>query len=101
MPSSLQTFLGLFLAMVAVLRIGGDFKEIRSAVELSAKSWENARNRPSFYGFNHRAKALHPDYLPPFAPVQHQQGSGGGGGGGGGGGLTKRSATEIPERFLS
>ena len=136
----LQTLIGLFLAMVAVLRIAGDFKEIRATVELSQKTWENARysscfhcyrlflcyrlvyhfdkidcfslferpfiplriavlghnlqetslinftnlpsrNRPSFYGFNHRGKAFHPDYVPPAAQ--------------------KRKITEIPERFLS
>jgi hypothetical protein len=32
-------------------------------VELSQKSWENVRNRPSFYGFNHRGKAFSPEYV--------------------------------------
>ena len=30
--------------MVAVLKIAGEFKEIRAAVELGQKSWENARS---------------------------------------------------------
>ncbi len=38
-----QIFIGLFLAMAAVLKLAGDFKEIRATVELSLKSWENAR----------------------------------------------------------
>ncbi len=73
------------MAMVAVLKIAGEFKEIRASVELSQKSWENARNRPSFYGFNHRGKAFHPDYLPPMSPAT----------------AARRGITEIPERFLS
>ena len=76
-----QTLVSLVLAMFCVLRIAEDFKEIRATVELSQKSWENMRNRPSFYLFNHRGKAFSPDYVPPS--------SGG------------RSNTEIPDRFLS
>ena len=38
-----QTILGLLMAMLAVLKIAGEFKEIRAAVELGQKSWENAR----------------------------------------------------------
>lgn len=43
------------------------------------------RNRPSFYGFNHRARALHPDYIPPTSVAQS----------------ARRGVAEIPERFLS
>ena len=73
--------------MVAVLNIAGDFKEIRASVELSQKSWENARNRPSFYGFNHRGKALTPDYLPPTTTTNNTG--------------KKQLFSEIPEKFLS
>lgn len=47
------------------MTVAGDFKEIRATVDLEAKSWENLRNLPSFYIFNHRGKALSPDYDPP------------------------------------
>jgi hypothetical protein len=60
----LQTFAGLLLAMVCVLKLAGDFREIRSSVELSEQMWENVRNRPSFYLFSHRGRALAEDYTP-------------------------------------
>ncbi len=40
----IETFLGFLLAMVSVLKIAGEFKEIRASVELSQKSWEHARS---------------------------------------------------------
>lgn len=51
--------------MYGVMTVAGDFKEIRATVDLEAKSWETLRNLPSFYVFNHRGKALSPDYEPP------------------------------------
>ena len=74
---TIQTFLGLILAMIAVLNLAGEFREIRASVELSAKSWETLANRPSFYTYNHRGKAFNPDYA------------------------GKRSLLEIPDKFLS
>lgn len=56
----------MFITMYGVLQIAGDFKEIRANVELEEKSWETLRNNPSFYMFNHRGKALSPDYNPPL-----------------------------------
>jgi len=56
---------GLFLAMIAVLNIAGGFKEIRASVQLSQKSWENTKNRPSFYTFNHRGRAFSERYVIP------------------------------------
>ena len=81
---TVQTCFGLFLAMVSVLNIAGEFREIRASVELSAKNWETMSNRPSFYIYNHRGKSLHPDY--------DSSSSYGGG---------QRSLMEIPEQFLS
>lgn len=43
----------------------GEFKEIRAAIDLQAKSWETLGNIPSFYSFNHRGKALSPNYIDP------------------------------------
>lgn len=80
---TLQTFFGLFLAMVSVLNLAGEFREIRASVELSAKSWETAGNRPSFYVYNHRGRALHPEYDPSIAYPN------------------RRSLMEIPDKFLS
>lgn len=82
----IQTLVGFVLAMVAVLNIAGEFKEIRATVELSQKSWEDARNRPSFYLFNHRARALSPDYVPPSSSVEN---------------LGRSNLTQIPKEFLS
>ncbi|KAF4531889.1 hypothetical protein B566_EDAN000918 [Ephemera danica] len=60
-----QGIISMFVAMYGVLHIAGEFKEIRATVELEDKSWETLRNNPSFYVFNHRGKALSPDYMPP------------------------------------
>jgi hypothetical protein len=80
---SIQTLVALLLAMVSVLDLAGEFREIRASIELSAKSWENVGNRPSFYVYNHRGKAFCHDYegqssLP-----------------------NQRSLMSIPEKFLS
>lgn len=53
------------LIIYNILQVVGDFKEIRAAVDLQAKSWETLGNIPSFYTFNHRGKALSPFYEQP------------------------------------
>lgn len=60
-----QGIVSLFVAMYGIMHIAGDFKEIRATVDLENKSWETVRNIPSFYVFNHRGKALSPNYVPP------------------------------------
>ena len=85
MDITIQTLIGLVLAMISVLHIAGEFREIRASVELSKKSWETLANRPSFYVYNHRGKAFNPDYDGPIA-LQH---------------AGKRALMEIPESFLS
>ena len=80
MDIALQTAVGFVLAMVAVVNIAGDFREIRAGIELGKKTWENTRNRPSFYVYNHRGRALSPDYAGP---------------------PERRSPTDIPNKFLS
>lgn len=57
--------------MYGVMHIAGEFKEIRATVELESKSWETLRNLPSFYVFNHRGRALSPDYIPPSHKSSH------------------------------
>ena len=87
MDITIQTLVGLGLAMLSVLNIAGDFKEIRASVEMSAKSWETVSNRPSFYVYNHRGKVFSPHYEPPLTNQQL--------------GLSKRPVMDIPDRFLS
>ncbi|GLG92475.1 hypothetical protein R5R35_012958 [Gryllus longicercus] len=60
-----QGIVSLFITLYGVMNIAGDFKEIRATVDLENKSWETLRNIPSFYVFNHRGKALSPNYIPP------------------------------------
>ncbi|XP_065076283.1 ER membrane protein complex subunit 5 [Ochlerotatus camptorhynchus] len=60
-----QAILSLALIIYNILQVVGEFKEIRAAVDLQAKSWETLGNIPSFYTFNHRGKALSPFYEQP------------------------------------
>ena len=82
---TLQCLFGLVLAMLAVLNIAGDFKEIRASVEMSAKSFETVSNRPSFYVYNHRGKAFSPFYEESIVTAPS----------------SRSKLMEIPERFLS
>ena len=91
---TIQTFIGFGLAMIGVLQIAGEFKEIRAGIEMGKRTWENAQNRPSFYLYNHRAKAFSPNYpvVPPLGlqivaahSSRHHQ----------------RSMMDIPDRFQS
>ena len=60
----LQTILFLVVTMFGVIHIAGEFKEIRATVELEHQSWENLRNRPSFYTWSHRGRVFSPNYQP-------------------------------------
>ncbi|XP_053663123.1 ER membrane protein complex subunit 5 [Anopheles marshallii] len=60
-----QAIASLIYIIYNILQVVGDFKEIRAAVDLQAKSWETLSNIPSFYTFNHRGKALSPVYEQP------------------------------------
>ncbi|XP_065209369.1 ER membrane protein complex subunit 5-like [Planococcus citri] len=57
-----QGILSLVIAMIGIVNIAGEFKEISATKNLERKSWETLRNVPSFYVFNHRGQALSPDY---------------------------------------
>ena len=61
----LQTFIFLVVTMLGVTHIAGEFKEIRATVELENQSWENLKNRPSFYTWSHRGRVFSPCYDPP------------------------------------
>ena len=84
---TIQTVFGFVLAMVSVLQIAGDFKEIRAGIEMGKKTWENARNRPSFYVYNHRGKVFSHHYEPSLSNQQIAN--------------SRRPVMDIPERFLS
>uniref|UniRef100_U5ERE2 Membrane magnesium transporter n=1 Tax=Corethrella appendiculata TaxID=1370023 RepID=U5ERE2_9DIPT len=60
----IQAVASLTLILYKLVQVG-DFKEIRAAVDLQAKSWETLSNIQSFYTFNHRGKALERDYCQP------------------------------------
>ncbi|KAE8743926.1 hypothetical protein FOCC_FOCC009389 [Frankliniella occidentalis] len=62
----IQGIVSLFVTMYGILTLAGEFKEIRSTVDLESKTWETFRNCPSFYTFNHRGRALSPYYDPPL-----------------------------------
>ncbi|XP_055685575.1 ER membrane protein complex subunit 5 [Lutzomyia longipalpis] len=54
----LQAVISLIVLVYSILQVVGEFREIRAAVDLQAKSWETLSNIPSFYIFNHRGKSL-------------------------------------------
>ncbi|KAK3927082.1 Membrane magnesium transporter 1 [Frankliniella fusca] len=62
----IQGIVSLFVTMYGIMTLAGEFKEIRSTVDLESKTWETFRNCPSFYTFNHRGRALSPYYDPPL-----------------------------------
>ncbi|RWS13105.1 membrane magnesium transporter 1-like protein [Dinothrombium tinctorium] len=54
----LQALLSLLLALVAIVNVCANFKEIRALDDLKYKSVETISNRASFYCFNHRGRLL-------------------------------------------
>ncbi|KAI8118655.1 ER membrane protein complex subunit 5 isoform X1 [Lucilia cuprina] len=59
-----QIVVSLIVVIYNLIQIVGNFKEIRATVDMQAKSWDTFGNFPSFYSFNHRGKALSPNYVP-------------------------------------
>jgi hypothetical protein len=87
----LQAILSLLVAVFGVTMLAGDYKEIRSNIDLQKKyynsiinfqydllvphvlislfrTWSTLNNRPSFYTFNHRGHV--------FSPTQTRSASG-------------------------
>ena len=60
----MQIVVSLMVVIYNLIQIVGNFKEIRATVDMQAKSWDTLGNFPSFYSFNHRGKALSPNYMP-------------------------------------
>ena len=52
----LQCLVGLVITCYGIVKVVGDFKEIKAVAELQMRTWETLSNRPSFYSFNHRGK---------------------------------------------
>ena len=76
----LQAIAFLLITMLGVIHIAGDFKEIRATVELEQQTWDNLRNRPSFYTWGHRGRVFSTEYEPP---------------------KTAKNILDIPARFMS
>lgn len=54
----LQTIMSLIITMIGIVKVSGEFKEIRALDDLKYKNIETIYNRPSFYTFNHRGRLL-------------------------------------------
>lgn len=53
-----QCIVGLAITCYGIVRVVGQFKEIKTASDKESKTWETLSNHPSFYTFNHRGKRL-------------------------------------------
>lgn len=58
----LQTLVSLVAVIYGASYIAGDFLPVRSDLQNRSKSWDTVGNCPSFYVFDHRARALSPSY---------------------------------------
>jgi len=54
----LQTIVSLVVTMIGVVKVSGDFKEIRALDDVKYKNIDTISNRPSFYIFNHRGRLM-------------------------------------------
>lgn len=54
----IQCLAALIFTCYGIVRVVGEFKEIKASAELEKKTWETLCNRPAFYTFNHRGRAL-------------------------------------------
>ncbi|VDD96016.1 unnamed protein product [Enterobius vermicularis] len=58
----LQTLISLIAVVYGASYFAGDFLPVRSDLQNRSKSWDTVGNCPSFYTFDHRARALIPEY---------------------------------------
>jgi len=56
-----QVIFSLTLAILGIVKVAGELRDIHAAAELAHRSWETYGNRPSFYSFNHRGKIMFSD----------------------------------------
>ncbi len=54
----IQSLVGLIITCYGIVRVVGEFREIKAVAEQEKKSWETLSNRPTFYTFNHRGTSL-------------------------------------------
>lgn len=54
----IQALVSLFVTMIGIVNVCGEFKEIKALDDLKGKSLDVIYNRPSFYVFNHRGRFL-------------------------------------------
>lgn len=54
----LQTVIGLMLACLGIVRVVGQFREIRAIADMEHRTWDTITMHSSFCGFNHRGKKL-------------------------------------------
>ena len=54
----LQTIVSLVVTMIGVVKVSGEFKEIRALDDQKYKNIDTIANRPSFYLFNHRGRLI-------------------------------------------
>ena len=54
----LQSLAGLLITCYGIVKVVGEFREIKAAAEPEKKSWDLLSNRPSFYTFQHRGRML-------------------------------------------
>ncbi|VDM28307.1 unnamed protein product [Toxocara canis] len=59
-----QTLVSLIILIYGASYVAGDFQPIRTDIQVvnRTKSWDTVGNCPSFYTFEHRAKALSPTF---------------------------------------
>jgi len=55
---SVQVLISVLMAVIGIVQVAGELKDIHAAAELASKSWETLGNRPSFYHFNHRGRNI-------------------------------------------
>ena len=54
----IQCLAGLMITCYGIVRVVGEFREIKTASDMESKTWETLSNRPSFYAFSHRGRQL-------------------------------------------
>lgn len=57
----IQTLTGLVIACYGIVRVVGQFKEIRPIADLEGRTWDSMSTHVAFYNLNHRGKLLMAD----------------------------------------
>lgn len=54
----IQGLASFIITIMGIVKVCGDFKEIKALDDLKAKNIDSLANRPNFYIFNHRGRLL-------------------------------------------